>query len=61
VAAAATTLRTRLEALPDVLGPQLAATRDENAARALLAAEIEHALEELSREFAKFTTPPGAV
>lgn len=52
VAAAAATLRTRFEGLPDVLGPQLAAAQDESAARAILAEAIEHALEEASRQFA---------
>lgn len=52
VAAAAITLRTRLEGLPDVLGPQLAGVNDEAQARALLAEAIEHALEETSRQFA---------
>lgn len=51
VASAATTLRTRLEGLPDVLGPQLAAITDEAQARATLAEAIEHALEEASRQF----------
>ncbi len=52
VASAATTLRARLEGLPDVLGPQLAAISDEAQARATLAEAIEHALEEASRQFA---------
>jgi hypothetical protein len=52
VAAAATTLRSRLESLPDVLGPQLAAINDEPQARATIAEAIEHALEECSRQFA---------
>ena len=51
VAAAAITLRTRFEGLPDVLGPQLAGVNDEAQARALLAEAIEHALEEVSRQF----------
>lgn len=51
VAAAATTLRSRLESLPDVLGPQMAAINDEAQARATLAEAIEHALEECSRQF----------
>lgn len=51
VAAAAITLRTRFEGLPDVLGPQLAGVNDEAQARALLAEAIEHALEEASRQF----------
>ena len=51
IAAAVTTLRTRLESLPDVLGPQLAAINDEPQARATLAEAIEHALDETSRQF----------
>jgi len=51
VASAATTLRTRLESLPDVLGPQLASISDEAQVRATLAEAIEHALEECSRQF----------
>lgn len=51
ITAAVTTLRTRLESLPDVLGPQLAAELDEGRVRALLAETIEHALEEASRQF----------
>lgn len=45
------TLRTNLERLPDVLGPQLAAEADEGRARSLLTEAIEHALEEASRSF----------
>lgn len=51
ISAAVTTLRTRFESLPDVLGPQLAAELDEGRVRALLAETIEHALEEASRQF----------
>jgi len=51
VAAAATQLRARLEGLPNVLGPQLAAIRDEGEARAVLVEAIEHALEETARQF----------
>jgi len=51
VTAAVTTLRTSLESLPSTLGPELAATTDEGVARALLADAIEHALEELARQF----------
>jgi hypothetical protein len=46
-----TMLRTRLEALPDVVAPQLAAARDESHVRSLLAESIEHALAEMSRQF----------
>lgn len=52
VASAMTRLRTRLESMPDVLGPQLAAVEDEARARAMLAEAVEHALAEASREFA---------
>lgn len=57
---ATTTLRQRLEALADVLGPQLAAEGDEARCRALVAESVEHALDELARQFgalAKDTTP----
>lgn len=49
--AAATTLRSRFENLPDTLGPQLAAIDDEARARATLADYIEHALEETASAF----------
>lgn len=51
VSTAVTTLRRRLETLPAVLGPQLAAVDDEAQARAMVAEAIEHALEETSRQF----------
>jgi len=51
VADAVVTLRTRLESLPDVLAPQLAAVSDENIARTLIAEGIEHALEECATAF----------
>lgn len=51
VSAAGTFLRSRLESLPDVLGPQLAPVQDEATVRAILAEAIEHALEETSRQF----------
>lgn len=53
LAAAATTLRARLEALPDTLAPQLAPITDEHQTRATLAEAIEHALAELAREFSQ--------
>jgi phage terminase Nu1 subunit (DNA packaging protein) len=53
VASAATTLRTRLEALPDQLAPTLAATADEQQVRARLAVEIESALADLSHQLGK--------
>lgn len=51
IASATATLRTSLEGLPDILGPQLAAITDEGQARATLAEAIEHALEETARQF----------
>lgn len=51
VSTAMVTLRSRLEALPDILGPQLAGITDEAQARAMLAGAIEHELEEASRQF----------
>ncbi len=51
VSAAVTTLRTRLEAMRDVLAPQVAAISDEGQVRALLAEAIEHTLEEAARQF----------
>ena len=51
IADAVTQIRARLEALPDILAPQLAAEPDEAKCRALLADEIEHALTELARAF----------
>jgi hypothetical protein len=54
VVAAATTLRSRLEALPDQIGPQLAATADEQQVRNLLASEVEVVLQELAHQFGKF-------
>jgi hypothetical protein len=44
-------LRSRLELLPAVLAPQLAATDDEDAVRLKLRDGIEQALEELARKF----------
>lgn len=48
---AVTLLRSRLEALPDILGPQLAPITDEAQLRATLAEAIEHALDETARQF----------
>lgn len=48
--AAVTTLRSRLEMLPDQVAAQWAAARDEGQARAILANEIESALAELSHQ-----------
>lgn len=58
VASATTALRVRMEALPDTLGPQLAATADENQVRALLTESIEHALEECARQFGTLAKEP---
>lgn len=52
VVAAMTVLRTRLESLGAVLGPQLAATSDPATCASLVSAEVEHALGEVSRRFA---------
>lgn len=49
VASILTELRTRLEALPDTLGPQLAPITDEQQVRTRLAEEIEMALGEVAR------------
>ena len=53
VLTAGTSLRTRLEVIPDTLAPQLAAATDENQVKAILAGEIEAALSELSHQFGK--------
>ena len=44
-------IRNRLEALPDILAPQLAAEKDEHKIRAILADQVEYLLDELSRTF----------
>lgn len=49
---AVTTLRNGLENLPAILAPQLAAESDEAKCRVLITDAIEHALEELARQFA---------
>ena len=53
IANAATTLRTRLESLPDQLAPQLAAVSDEQQVRAMLADAVEIALGEMAEAFGK--------
>ncbi len=58
--AAATTLRTTLESLPDTLAPELAAARDEGKVRVIVAEAIEHALEEISRAFNAIAKPEAA-
>lgn len=50
--AAATELRGALETLPISLAPLLAAEQDEGRCRVLLADAFEHALDQLSRQFA---------
>ena len=60
VASAATVLRTRLEALPDILGPQLAAETDETRIHAHLAETIEHALGEVARQFSALAKTEAA-
>jgi hypothetical protein len=44
-------IRNRLESLPDILAPQLAAEKDEQKIRAILADQVEYLLDELSRTF----------
>ena len=44
-------IRNRLESLPDILAPQLAAETDEQKIRILLIDYIEHMLSDLSRSF----------
>ena len=53
VAGAATTLRNRLEALPSVLAPQIAAISDEQEILNVLVDQVERLLAELSDEFGK--------
>ena len=53
----ATTLRTRLESLPDTLAPQVTASTDEQYSRALIADAVEHALTSLVEDFNRITTP----
>jgi hypothetical protein len=53
IAGAFTILRARLESLPDILAPQLAAEPDEQRCKAAMRDQLEHALTELSRQFAK--------
>ena len=50
-----TELRTRLETLPDTLGPQLAPVTDEQQVRARLADEIEVALGDVAHRFSGVT------
>ncbi|MDO9105207.1 MAG: hypothetical protein Q7U57_09630 [Methylovulum sp.] len=55
VANAATILRSRLETLPDVLAPQLAAQTDEQKIRLLLQDYLEELLKETSQQFMKLS------
>jgi hypothetical protein len=48
-----TIIRSRLESLPDMLSPQLAAETDEHRVRAILIEQIEYLLSELSGSFYK--------
>lgn len=57
VANAATILRSRLETLPDVLAPQLAAHSDEQKIRLLLQDYLEELLKETSQQFMKLSQP----
>lgn len=57
--AAVTMLRSRLELLPDQLAPQLAATSDELRVKAIIAAEVEAALAELSTQFRDHLVAPA--
>jgi hypothetical protein len=50
-------VRNRLEALPDILAPQLAAIGDEQKIRALLQDYIEQTLTEISRSFYDLAKP----
>jgi hypothetical protein len=50
-----TIIRNRLEAIPDILAPQLAAENDEQKIRIILIDQIEYLLGELSRAFKKMT------
>jgi hypothetical protein len=52
VRSATAMFRTALENLPNTIAPELAATSDEGRCRVLLSDALEHALEELSRQFA---------
>jgi hypothetical protein len=46
-----TELRVRMEQIADTMAPELAAVQDENTVRAMLRAEIRHALEATARRF----------
>lgn len=57
VFASITTLRVRLESLPSVVSPRLAAETDEPKITAILAEEIEHMLAECERQFQSIAKP----
>lgn len=46
-------IRNRLESLPDILAPQLAAEKDEQKIRILMMTQIEYLLDELSGTFSR--------
>lgn len=52
-------VRARLESIPDTLAAQLAAEKDEQRCRAILAENIEITLTELNHRFLKITEPPN--
>jgi hypothetical protein len=52
-AEAATICRTRLETIPDLLAPHIAAETDETRCKALMRDQIEHILETLTHHFKK--------
>lgn len=54
---AVTTLRTRLESIPEEIGPPLAAIRDERQAVAMMTEAIERSLSDLAREFSSIGAP----
>jgi hypothetical protein len=58
IGSAVTTFRAVMESLPDRLAPQLVVITDEAKARALLKSSIEHALDELSRQFGALAKEP---
>lgn len=60
VRAAGGELRTALENMPIALAPLLAAETDEGKCRVLVADAVEHALDELSRQFAAIGRHVGA-
>lgn len=59
-AAAITVMRQRLEGMPAILAPQIAAISDEPRIRAVITEAIEHTLAELAREFGAIAKTPKA-